>query len=435
MTDSLLAGVARADVTPPLGTWLAGYPAPDRFADAVDDPLHATALALEQGDQRAALLVLDWVIIEEEERFAIANAVEQRIGIPAGHLTIHAIQTHSAPQTQSVFGFNPKDAAYIASALPRIVDCVCEAWESRQPARFGVGVGRCDAGVNRRQILENGEVTLGVNPFGAYDPELTVLRFDTAEGHLASVINYGAHPTTRGADCRGISRDWPGVAMDFLQAHTGGPVLFLNGVVGDVAPRNTRPGPPGSIEVGTVVGREAARVHDGIRCHEGAPLRIHAEEVAWPLAPLDSREQAEAKLRALPAAPTDWFAQATREHCQAVLATWASGNVKTHRPFLQTLLRIGDAAILPFPGEVFAEIGLRIKAASPFAHTLVVSTANASLGYLVTREARARGGFEVMVADTLFGAYALDHKIDDFLVAKGLQLLRNLYASPSMGEE
>ena len=105
---------------------------------------------------------------------------------------------------------------------------------------------------------------------------------------------------------------------------------------------------------------------------------------------------------------------------------WERGEVKTHRPFLWTLLRIGDAAIIPFPGELFAEIGLRLKQYSPFRHTLVASTTNGSLGYLVTREARARGGFEVMVADTIYGAYVLDHKIDDFLVTKGLELLRKL---------
>lgn len=425
-SNRLLAGAARVDVTPPLGTWLAGYAAPDRFADAVDDPLHATALALEQGDQRAALVVLDWVIVEEKERFAIASAVEKRAGIPAAHLVIHAIQTHSAPQTQSVWGFREQDTAYTDSVLPRIVDCVCEAWSQRTPARCGVGVGRCDAGVNRRQILENGEVVLGVNPFGAYDPEVTLLRFDTADGHLATVVNYGAHPTTRGGQHRAVSRDWPGVAIDFVAARTGGSVMFLNGVVGDVAPRNTLPGPPGSVEVGQVLGREAARAFAAIECRDNAELHVLAEEVALPLAPLESRELAEERLKSLPEKSQDWFVVASRQHYRAVVDEWERGEVKTHRPFLWTLLRIGDAAIIPFPGELFAEIGLRLKQYSPFPHTVVASTTNGSLGYLVTREARARGGFEVMVADTIYGAYVLDHRIDDFLVTKGLELLRKL---------
>ncbi len=422
----LLAGVARADVTPPLGTWLAGYAAPDRFADRVDDPLYATCLALEQGDQRAVLLVLDWVIVEEEERFAIANAVEQRTRIPASHIIVHAIQTHSAPQTQSVFGFRERDPAYISSALPRIIDCVCDAWAQRKPARFGVGVGRCDGAVNRRQIRENGEVVLGVNPFGPYDPEVTVLRFDTDEGHLASLVNYGAHPTTRGGDSLAVSRDWPGVMVDFVEAHTEGTVMFLNGVVGDVAPRNAVRGAPGSVEVGTVVGREAARVFDTIQCTADVQLSVLSQEIQFPLAPIEPRELAEQRLRDLPPHPKDWFQEASRRHYEVVLAEWDSGNIKTRRPFLQVLLRIGDAAILPFPGELFAEIGLRIKLASPFRHTLIASTTNGSLGYLVTRESRARGGFEVMVADTIYGPYALAHNIDDFLVTTSLELLRRL---------
>lgn len=426
----LLAGVARVEVTPPLGTWLAGYARPDRFAERVDDPLYATSLALEQRGQRAALLVLDWVIIEEEERFAIASAVEERTGIPASNIIIHAIQTHSAPQTQTVFGFNAKDSAYIASALPRIVDCVCSAWSGRERVRIGVGIGRCDAGVNRRQIREDGEVVLGVNPFGPYDPEVTLLRFDAHDRHLATVVNYGAHPTTRGGESLAVSRDWPGVAVDFLAAHTGGTVMFLNGVVGDVAPRCTRPGPQGSLEVGMVVGREAARVFDTIQCRDEAGMQVFAEEIGFPLAPLEPREVAKARLATLPEKPKDWFEEGSRRHYEAVLREWDSGEIKTQRPFLQALLQIGDAAIVPFPGELFAEIGLRLKHASPFPRTLIASTSNGSLGYLVTREARARGGFEVMVAQTIYGAYALDDNIDDFLVAKILELLRRLRERP-----
>ncbi len=424
----LLAGVARVDVTPPLGAWLAGYPQPDRLAQRVDDPLYATALTLEQGDRRAALVVLDWIIVEEDQRFAIATAVEGDTGIPASHLIVHAIQTHSAPQTQIVFGFRAQNSAYIASVLPPIVQCVRDAWERRRPVRVGVGVGRSDAGVNRRQIREDGEVVLGVNPFGAYDPEVTVLRFDTDQGRLATLVNYGAHPTTRSGDILAVSRDWPGVMVDFVEAHTGGTAMFLNGVVGDVAPRCTRSGPAGSVEVGTVVGREAARVFDTIDCRADVEMSVLAEEIAFPWAPLEPREVAEQRLRELPQQPKDWFQDASRRHYEAVLAEWNAGQPKTHRPFLQVLLRLGDAVIVPFPGELFAEIGLRLKHASPFRHTLVVSTSNGSLGYLVTREARARRGFEVMVAETVFGAYALHEKVDDFLVVKMLELLRRLRA-------
>src|SRR5258708_5775565 len=47
---NLFVGVGRVDITPPLGTLLMGYPDPhgERKAEAVRDPLRATALVLEQ---------------------------------------------------------------------------------------------------------------------------------------------------------------------------------------------------------------------------------------------------------------------------------------------------------------------------------------------------------------------------------------------------
>ena len=59
-------------------------------------------------------------------------------------------------------------------------------------------------------------------------------------------------------------------------------------------------------------------------------------------------------------------------------------------------IRIGPAALVAFPGEPFAEIGVRVKAGSPFAHTFFSGYANDYLGYLPTSEAyprrRLRGG-------------------------------------------
>ena len=57
-------------------------------------------------------------------------------------------------------------------------------------------------------------------------------------------------------------------------------------------------------------------------------------------------------------------------------------------------VRIGDLAIATFPFEVFAEIGLEIKAKSPFAQTFTTSLANGSEGYLPTKRQHDLGGYE-----------------------------------------
>ena len=57
-------------------------------------------------------------------------------------------------------------------------------------------------------------------------------------------------------------------------------------------------------------------------------------------------------------------------------------------------IRIGGTAFVSQPSESFAELGLRIKEETWPLDTVVVGYANGMLGYLPTREAFRRGGYE-----------------------------------------
>jgi neutral ceramidase len=58
--------------------------------------------------------------------------------------------------------------------------------------------------------------------------------------------------------------------------------------------------------------------------------------------------------------------------------------------------RLGhDTAVVMLPSEIFVELGLAIKAASPFKTTLVIELANDDLAYTPTRQAFAEGSYEI----------------------------------------
>ena len=64
---------------------------------------------------------------------------------------------------------------------------------------------------------------------------------------------------------------------------------------------------------------------------------------------------------------------------------------------IRTLLqawRIGDVGFASLPGEAFAELGLKIKAESPFPWTYPVELGGDYVGYLVTEQAYRAGGYE-----------------------------------------
>jgi hypothetical protein len=55
-----------------------------------------------------------------------------------------------------------------------------------------------------------------------------------------------------------------------------------------------------------------------------------------------------------------------------------------------------DTAIVCLPGEVFVELGLSIKRASPFKRTMVIELCNDSPAYIPTRKAFAEGSYETV---------------------------------------
>jgi neutral ceramidase len=85
-------------------------------------------------------------------------------------------------------------------------------------------------------------------------------------------------------------------------------------------------------------------------------------------------------------------------------------------------LQVGVAtAIVCLPCEIFVELGLAIKRALPFRHTLVISVCNARPSYVPTQKAFAEGSYEVTNARVKPGAGAM-------LVAAAVRLLGSLQA-------
>src|SRR6185437_16965194 len=98
----LTAGSAAIDITPPVGTHLAGQ-FQDRIAESIHDPLYARALVLDDGTTRLAVVACDLLALK---RTTVARARElaaAQTGIPAGHIMVTASHTHTGPPTTDIF--------------------------------------------------------------------------------------------------------------------------------------------------------------------------------------------------------------------------------------------------------------------------------------------------------------------------------------------
>jgi hypothetical protein len=79
-----------------------------------------------------------------------------------------------------------------------------------------------------------------------------------------------------------------------------------------------------------------------------------------------------------------------------------------------------DLAWVSLPGEVFVELGLSIKAVSPFKQTHIVELANGAIGYIPNRSAYAEGNYEVVSERCAEGS-------GEILVATAVRMLEDLF--------
>jgi hypothetical protein len=443
MRNKLLIGVGRTDVTPELGVRLGGYGVKERPAESINDPLHSTALYLKQGDLETVVINLDWIAIEDNELNLVRNAVNKLTEIANDNITVCTIHTHTAPNTLNFNGWGEIESEYVNSVIPAIAESAKLAKESAKPAKMGVAETRSETGVNRRSVTTSHTFSMMGDPNESFDPTMTVARFaDEAENPITTLIHYGAHATAWGSP-RIVSRDWPGVMKDRVESQTEAPVVFINGSIGNVGPRTnqlikafdnaigfsagTGDGLESVREVGYRAATDALRAYASIKTWDASPkLDVMTEDLKFPYQPLPSLETAKEKMREFEP-EKDNFGRGMCEYMywEDVIKELEKGEVKKETTYRQTVTRIGNIALIPCPGELFAEISLRLRRFSPFQHTLCASVSNGSYAYLPAREARHRGGYEVWVARG-YGAYIVGENIDDVIVEENLKLLKKL---------
>ena len=166
----LRAGFARRDITPPLGT-----PSSLGLFTAVTeiwDPLSATAVVLESGAERVALVGLDLCGLLGASHRAIRDAVSAAAGIAAERVALNVSHSHSAPYVSAdlqellrPFGLRVHDDEYAGSLQAAVVDAVVEAANRAVPATVAVARGPVErvAG-NRRPKLPDGTTDTAGRP-------------------------------------------------------------------------------------------------------------------------------------------------------------------------------------------------------------------------------------------------------------------------------
>ncbi|MBN2315889.1 MAG: neutral/alkaline non-lysosomal ceramidase N-terminal domain-containing protein [Sedimentisphaerales bacterium] len=377
--DTLRAGIAKIDITPDKPVKMAGYGARTALSDGVHDPLSSRVVAFENDGQRLVLVSSDILGYYGGTAEQFRKVILNEFGLQPSELLLSAIHNHAGPTlTLDEENVHPNNFEYTKDLQNKLVKVIHEAIDNMEPVQIGTGVGYSPVGMNRRQLVfdrtGNSSIRLGRNPYGPTDKEVLVMKLAKPDGTTyAALFDYATHATCLGGRNLTISGDVIGLAEQFVEKILGEEVIAgaFAGASGNIDPWyrvlptiNTEPGwIPEPVLLGTLLGEEVIHVFRDIdELSGGGEIRSAFVTLELPGKPRGSLE-------------------IKKDHPTTSLAISAA--------------RVGDIAFVGLGGEVLTEIGMSIKAASPYEHTFVITHCNGAAGYIGPEHLYIEGGYEI----------------------------------------
>jgi neutral ceramidase len=423
--QELRAGTAEADITPPPGAPLAGYYT-NREATGTHDPLHAKALVLEQGGTKIVIVACDLVGIPRQTIDEARSLLKQQLGLAPDHIMISATHTHTAPVVltnpshYNLTGEPKRIAEQYTKDLPaKIAEAVVKANAALVPVQMHAAVGEEKTlGFNRRFFMKDG--TVGWNPgklnpkierpAGPVDTSVPVLYFDSAADQkpLAAYVNFSVHLDTTQTDQ--FSADYPYTLDRVLKFAKGDPFfsLFTIGASGnvnhfDVAKKDPQGSYQEAARIGAVLAGEVLKVIQEAPVVSNTAIRLSDRFVRIPVPTYTAAEVAEAtRIQATFGTPQ---AAPFLELVKAARILELSSRRGKPLDIEVQVFTLGDrVAIVGFPGELFAELGLTIKEDSPFPVTIIAELADGEDSYIPNRIAYTEGNYEPIASRMPVGA-------------------------------
>ena len=431
------AGLAEIEITPPAGYRMDGY-FTERLNTGLKDPLKAKALVFQQGDTRTALVVCDLIGVPLSLTAEVRALAAARTGIPASHIAITATHTHTGPlfsgerarvfseQAAAKHGTDPLAAVKYPEMLrDRLVEVIVSANAGLSAAALEFVLASEDrVSFNRRFHMKDGTVRFNpgvLNPdivraAGPIDTDLPFLLITKDKQPVGSLTVFALHLDTVGGT--EYSADYPAHLAHELRREFGESFvsMFGTGTCGDInhidviGKRRT---------YARLIGQQLAV--SALSARQRQPLAAPSLAAASARLTLPLREVSDAQVAAarasIPKIGTGDLPFLAQVEIVSTL------DLSRRGPALEAEVQVfrlhADLAIVLLPGEVFVDLGLAIKRASPFKHTLVVELANDNPAYIPTAKAFEEGSYETVNSRIVPGG-------GERLVTEAVRLLRTL---------
>lgn len=475
----LRIGWAQADLTPGQPVLIAGQFCA-RVSEGVADPITATALVLDNGDDHAVLVSVDVVTISDEMLGMVRERLGEVEGLDPQKVVLNATHTHTGPEVRvprrgmaNVSGALGVELAvmsaeaYLDLATERIAAAVTQAWTGRAPGRVAYGMGYAVVGRNRRRVNIDGKARMYGNADdprfshieGYEDHSVNVLATYSTEGALTGlVVNVPSPSQVSESEFRLSADYWHDTRCELRRRH--GDALFVLpqcSAAGDQSPHLLfdRRADARMLELKGRTERQeiACRIADatdGIlaavaETAEGPPLLRHrVETVQLPTASLTEadvrtalaeaeahRTQYERERRKLEEDPTlreepRWYVPITHARrrmnwFEAVADRFETQKDEPTMPVEVHVIRLGEIAFATNRFEYYLDFGVHIKARSPACQTFLVQLAGEGT-YCPSPRSVAGGGYGSIPASNPVGPEG-----GRVLALRTVQILRELW--------
>ena len=404
MSEKLLIGFGRADITPQESIPLAGIGnTSQRMSTSVRDNLYTTCVAFTDADGETALMFnSDLISAKPTETQMLREMVEAKLGIPGHRVMVSCTHSHSVPDT----GNKEKECIdrYRELMLAGQLAAAEEALADRKPAQMFIGRTTAERlNFIRHYVLdENGKPCAHT---AQPDPQLQMVKIVREEGEDILMMNWQAHPclsSTKDRYC--VSADYIGEVRGFLENRLGCKFIFFQGAAGNHNIRSKLKNECPTMEpqlYGAMLGYRAMVALSDLQPVPGGKVRStqtvltldidHTEDHMVPQAETVRDFWVKTNDRKATDAMAKPLGMNSPYHAGAILRR---AKLPATREMTIDSVAVGELAFTCAPYEMFCDNGQFIKEKSPFQATFVVTCCNDANAYLASKLAFDYGCYE-----------------------------------------
>ncbi|MBR7164642.1 MAG: neutral/alkaline non-lysosomal ceramidase N-terminal domain-containing protein [Clostridia bacterium] len=412
------AGFARLDMTPPLGSPMAGY-FEYREAEGILDPLELNAVAVSDGENTVLIVTADILMANEVFSTNVRGVIAERTGVPAGNIFLQGLHQHTSVflgATAKIKGQNNSfyDATYQNVLVRKYADICVMAMDDMAKAAVSIASKETAVPISliRRYRMADGSTKTNpgrmkpdvLYPVGESDNTVRLVKFEREGKKDIALVNFSTHPDTVGG--KKYSADWPGFVRRMTEKDLGVHCILVNGAQGDTnhvdvsKPAIAKKDDPDFFEkryaYTRFMGRTVADVVvDVWNKTETVPEGKVSGGVEMVYIPTNTKYMERVdEFRAKKELMDEGLIKLTLDEKGEVNRVASLRDETLFRKVPVSMVAFGKVALIGFGGEPFTEYATRTRASAPDLFVICACCTNGGQGYLPTKSAFEEGGYE-----------------------------------------